>query len=56
MQGFLMGDGLIGGLLGRMPLLMGCCVTLQIKGNTGQCKSAPRTLYIGFRKTKIKKS
>jgi hypothetical protein len=22
----------------------------------GQCKSAPRTLYIGFRKTKLKKS
>jgi hypothetical protein len=29
---------------------------LEIKGNMGQCKSAPRTLYIGFRKAKVKKS
>jgi hypothetical protein len=29
---------------------------LEIKGNMGQCKSAPGTIYIGFRKAKLKKS
>jgi hypothetical protein len=38
-----------------------CCwwaaeLMLEIKGNMGQCKSAPRTLYIGFRKAKLKKT
>jgi hypothetical protein len=51
-----MGDGLIGGLLSRMMLLVDCRLMLEIKENMGQCKSAPRTLYIGFRKAKLKKS
>jgi hypothetical protein len=29
---------------------------LEIKENMGQCKSAPRTLYIGFRKAMLKKT
>jgi hypothetical protein len=36
---FLMGDGLIGGLLARMVLLVGCWVILEIRENMGQCKS-----------------
>jgi hypothetical protein len=55
-MGFLMGDGLTGGLLVRMTLLVGCWVMLKIKENMGQWKSALRTLYIGFRKAKLKKS
>jgi hypothetical protein len=61
MEGFFDGGFWLAGcgLFVRLLQERRCCcgwVMLEIKGNMRQCKSALRTLYIGFRKTKLKKS